>query len=162
MARRCSNGAGSIDEISQSLTVCNSQLEQLAKVVQNDCKDFPAEKLVEWKQKILFLVKKTAVVNNISIAAKNVRVEERQRPRPENTENSESIDVVTRKMMKIVAERTTNFDGSNTPLLKKVAGVLKIGIDEEEEDIVLMDEEYQESSFRCPFTTQMMVDPMTK
>ena len=162
MARRGPNGVANNDETSQSLTVCNNQLEQLAKTVQNDCKDFPSEMQIEWKQQILSLVKKSAVVNNIANTAKNVRLEMRQKPRPEIAEDRESIDIVKKKMMKIVMERTSTFEGTSTPLLRKLAGVLKIGNEEDEEDILLLNEENKESTFRCPYTTVRMVDPMTK
>ena len=162
MARRGSNGVANNDETSQSLSVCNNQLEQLAKTVQNDCKDFPLEIQMEWKQQILLLAKKSAVVNNIANTAKNVRLEMRQRPRPEIAEDRESIEIVKKKMMKSLAERTSAFDANSTQLLRKLAGVLKIGNEEDEEDILLLNEENRESTFRCPYTTVRMVDPMTK
>lgn len=161
MARRVVEAGINNDESTLSLSVCNSQLVQLAKRVQNDCKDFSAEKLAEWKQTVLSLAKESACVGNTAYAAGLVKSQERQRPRPENSEERESIEAVTKKMMKAVQDLTKNYDDNEAPVVQKVSTIMKIGEDEDE-DIQMLGEEYQESSFKCPFTTQRMVEPMTK
>lgn len=162
MARRVSGGGGNIDEASLGLSVCNSQLETLARRVQNDCRDFPAEKLAEWKQSILSHAKASAVVGYKADIAKNVIQEESRKQGDPASSEIETVDTLTQNMLKRIAEKSGTYDGVESATVKRIAGIIKIKLGDEDEEIELMNEEYQESSFKCSFTTQTFVEPHSK
>lgn len=155
MARR--GFGGNHDEVSLALTVCSSQLEQLAKRVRNECKDFSSERTLAWKEEILLLTKQVAIAENTSNTTRQVILEGQMKAR-EN--NADTVEMTVGRMMNAIQVSTGKFNASNAPIVRAVAGIVKIGDDEEE--VEMMDQEIQESHFNCPYTAVRMVEPMRK
>lgn len=150
MARRGHN-----DEISLALSACNSKLEQLAKRVHDDRKEFSAENTLRLKEDIFNLAMETAAAAHATGATRNV-IEEQKSTRSNDTQEL----ALCGKMKSAITVMIGNHDSKNAASVRNIAGILKI--DGEEDDIELMEGERLESHFNCPYTTLRMVEPMKK
>lgn len=159
MARRGSGVGACNDEISLTLAGCNNQLEQLARRVQSDCKEFPADQVLTWKHDILTLSKTADVARNTAKVTREVLFEERSKASP-NVEETESTAIAIDRLRKTIIDMTSGYDGCNADTVRKVSGIMKVGADEEE--VELMDQEMHDHSFNCPYTTIRIVEPMKK
>jgi hypothetical protein len=160
MARRGSGGGANNDEISLTLAVCNSQLEQLAKRVHNDCKDFPKDRVMSWKHEILALSQQADVAKNTANYTRVVLIEERSKAAPNNVEEPDSAPNALTRLKQTIIDMTSDYDGSNADTVRKLSGIMKLGADEEE--VELMDQELHDQNFNCPYTTIRIVEPMKK
>ena len=158
MARRGSGVGANNDEVSLTLAVCNSQLEQLAKRVHNDCKDFPKDRVLSWKHEILALSQQADVAKNIANATRVVLIEERAQAVPNNAEEPDSNAL--NRLKQTIIDMTSDYDGSDADTVRKLSGIMKLGADEEE--VELMDQELHDQNFNCPYTTIRIVEPMKK
>ena len=82
MARR-----GHTDEISLALSACNSKLEQLAKRVHDDRKEFSAENTLRLKEDIFNLSQETAAAAHTTGTTRSV-IEEQKNARSNDTQES--------------------------------------------------------------------------
>ena len=160
MARRGSGVGANNDEVSLTLAVCNSQLEQLARRVHGDCKDFPADRVLSWKHEILALSQQADVAKNTANVTRAVLIEERAKAAPNNVDEQDSMALALSAMRKKIIDMTSEYDGSNADTVRRVSGIMRIGADEEE--VELMDKEMHDQDFNCPYTTIRIVEPMRK
>ena len=157
MARRGFGGGGNNDEVSLAMTVCSSQLQQLANRVKSDCKDFSAERTLAWKEEILSLTKQVAIATNTSNTTRQVIMEGQMRAR-EN--NGDTVEMTVERMTNAILASSEKFNANEALIVRAVAGIVKIGDDDEE--IEMMDQEIRDSHFTCPYTAVRMIEPMKK
>jgi hypothetical protein len=153
MARRVSGGGRNVNDVALALDVCNRQLEHLARRVQNDCTEFPNDQVNHWKETVLSLAKGSAVAGYDAETAKEVIAGEQGKPREANAQEEKNPAAnISKRMMKRVSDIAQEYSADSAPIVKKVALVLKIGLDEEDgEEVQLLGEELR-MFIKCLYT----------
>ena len=155
-----SNGGGlAIATVSDNINACFFQLECLAETFGQNGVKIDKEKLAIWKLRLKESAKQCATTLAMDTSCKAV-IDEYNRTNDNATEGNE--EGTTTRLKENVKQRLANFRPEQSIRYQKVCEILEPKKRSDDDDIVEMEAEDSDHTFKCPFTATKMVMPMKK